>query len=86
MKDIHNIVRDNVDGAQKHQKQHYDRKAVGGGYSIGDLVWLYCLAVLKGHSAKFHQPWKGPFEVIKVLSDVTYHIKNTSAMKSQGRR
>ena len=70
----------------KHQKQHYDRKAVGGRYSISDLVWLYCPAVLKGHSAKLHQPRKGPFEVMKVPSDVTYCIKDTSAMGSQVRR
>ena len=50
----YNIVRENVNGAQKHQKQHYDRKAEGGRYSIGDLVWLYFQAVLKGYSAKFH--------------------------------
>ena len=65
-------------------EQHFGRKAVGGRYSIGDLVCLYCPAVPKEPSAKFHQPWKGPFEVIKVLSDVTYRIKDTSAMGSQG--
>ena len=85
MEDAYNIVRENFHGAHKHQKQHYDCKAVGG-YSIGDLLWLYCPAVPKGHSSKFHQPWKGPFEVINVLSGVTYHIRDTSAMGSQGSR
>ena len=67
MEDAYNVVQENVHGAQKHQKQHYDCKVVGERYCIGDLAWLYCPAILKEHSAKFHQPWKDPFEVIKVL-------------------
>ena len=39
MEDAYNNVRENVHGAQKHRKQHYDSKTVGGRYSIGDMVF-----------------------------------------------
>jgi len=44
-------------------------------YQPGNLVWLYSPAVSRGSSPKFHRPWKGPYRVVKVLSDVTYRIQ-----------
>ena len=65
------VVRVNLRTAQRYQKKYYDRKATGGRYQPGDLVWLYSPAVSRGRSPKFHRPWKGPYCVVKVLSDVT---------------
>ena len=68
-------AREHLKGAQKHQKEQYDRKATGGRYSEGDLVWLYSPAVLKGKSRKFHRPWRGPYRIMKAISDVIYRIQ-----------
>ncbi len=58
--------------SQKRQKEIYDRRVTGGRFSKGGRVWLHSPAVPRGKSPKFHKPWKGPFTVVKVLSDVTY--------------
>ena len=44
-----------------------------------DLVWLHCPAVPRGRSKKLHRPWKGPFRILKKLSNVTYRIQNARA-------
>ena len=53
---------------------------------MGDTVWLYSPAVSKGRTPKFHRPWKGPYRVVKVLSDVTYRIQLISPKNKQDRR
>ena len=80
------VVRENLHGAVQHQKQHYDRKTTGGRYQVGDPVWLYSPAVSRGQTAKFHRPWKGPYRVVKVLSDVTYRIQLMSPRNRRDRR
>ena len=68
---------------QKRQKQLYDRSATGGRFAVGDMVWLHSPAVPRGKAAKFHRFWKGPFQVKKVLSDVTYQIQSTAGSRRQ---
>ena len=70
---------ENLRRGQKCQKEQYDRKATGGRYTEGNLVWLYFPAVPKGRSRKLHWPWKGPYRVVKVISDVIYWIRLVSA-------
>ena len=61
---------------QQHQKQFYDRGARGSPYQVGDIVSLHDPVVKKGHSRKFHRPWKGPFKVVKLLGSTTYRIQD----------
>ena len=75
----YDLVRVKMDAQFKRQKQFYDKKVHGAPYKIGDLVWLYSLAVPPGHSKKLHHPWYGPFEIIKCLSDATYRIADVQA-------
>ena len=70
-------VRVHLHQALQHQKQCYDRKSSGGRYKVGDSV-LYSPAVSRGKAAKFHRPWRGPYRVVKVLSDVIYRIQLVS--------
>ena len=84
--EAYDIVRRNMQSVQKHEKQLYDRKVTGGRYSVGDQVWLYTPAIPRGRSAKFHQFWSGPYQVMKVLSDVTYRIQSVYLPGSQNRR
>ncbi len=53
---------------------------------VGELVWLHSPAVPRGKAAKFHCPWKGPYRVVKVLSDVTNRIQLVSSPQSRDRR
>ena len=68
---------------QQHQKQFYDRGARGSPYQVGDIVSLHDPVVKKGHSRKFHRPWKGPFKVVKLLGSTTYRIQDC---KNSGKR
>ena len=54
---------------QQRQKRDHDLilrqiKVKGGG-----RVWLHNYIVKKGTSKKFHQPWKGPFDVCQVVGE-----------------
>ena len=60
---------------QRRQKTLYDRKVAGHSYSVGDHVWLHCLAVTRGNSRKLHRPWQGPYKIVKVITDVLYRIQ-----------
>ena len=69
------LVREHASAQQRRQKYLCDRRAGGLPFNVGDRVWLHCPAVPRGRSYKFHQPWQGPFVVLKALSDVTYRIQ-----------
>ena len=55
----------------------------GSSCSIGDYEWLYCSAIPRGRSAKFHRPWKGPYIIVKALNDVVYRIRNVDAPRKK---
>ena len=82
----YSVVRERMHLVQKQQKQLYDRKAAGGRYAVGDLVWLHSPAVPRGKAPKFHRPWRGPFQIVKVLSDVTFRIQLVPLPDSRDRR
>ena len=60
----------------QRQKDLYDHHIHGQPYTVGDLVWLHCPAVARGHSKKLHRPWRGPFQVLRAIGNTTYHIKD----------
>ena len=64
-------VRSRTKLMQRWQKDAY--------YQVGDLVWLHCPASPRGRSRKFHRPWQGPFEVVKLINDVVYRIRCCSS-------
>ena len=69
-------VRENMGQRLDRQKELYDLCIHGTPFEMGDKVWLLCVAVPRGCPKKFHNQWKGPFQVIKRISDVTYQIQN----------
>ncbi len=70
-------VRDTMGHSLSCQKVLYDQKVHAKLFEPGDLVWLHCPAVPRGHSKKLHRPWTGPFRVVSKLSDATYRIQRT---------
>ncbi|CAH1253110.1 RTL1 [Branchiostoma lanceolatum] len=68
-------ARQNMETAHRRQKDVYDRKCHGGGFSVGDQVWLSIPAVPRGLSKKFFPKWKGPYRVVTRMSDVTYRVQ-----------
>ncbi len=64
----HDFARLKLRTAHRQQKAYYDLKVHGDPYEVGDLVWLWQETPPPGQSRKFYRPWRGPFEVIEVLS------------------
>ena len=77
------LVRRNVSQHHVYQKELYDWRVHGQLFSTGDWVWLYSPVVGKGGSRKLNCPWKGPYTVIKKISDVTYRIQNLQRRKDR---
>ena len=57
------------------QRQLYDRRVHGQPHQVGDLVWLHTTVLARGNTKKLHHPWKGPYLVLKRLTDSTYKIQ-----------
>ena len=68
------IVRQHMQGEQRHHKVMHDKAVHGAPYVPGDKVWLHCPAVRQGRCQKFHCPWKGPYIILKQISNICYRI------------
>ena len=75
MEQVHQYAREHLQIASDRHKRNYDHKADHGGYSKGDIVWLYNPKRKRGHCPKFQLPWDGPYVVTTCMSDVTYRIQ-----------
>ena len=60
------------------QRRLYDRRVHGQPYQVGDHVWLHTTVLARGNTKKLHHPWKGPYHVLKRLTDSTYRIQSLS--------
>ena len=78
-------ISDNITSAYHKYKAYYDRKEQGQPLKVNDFVFLLhlrydsqrCKEVFK----TFH--WKGPYKVLKVLSDSNYIIRKVGTHKTQ---
>ena len=68
-----NRVREHLSVGHQKQKHIYDKHIHGDPYKVGDTVWLLDTVVDKDKSRKFHHPWKGPYQIVKKISDCDYH-------------
>ena len=59
------------------QKAWYDQRAHGHEFPDGSYVWVLDTAIPPGTSKTFHQPWKGPYQVIS-SSPPVYLLESTS--------
>ena len=79
----YDAVRHHRQRAFQRQKDHYDKKFQGNSYTEGALLWLHNPVFPSGQSWKFHQPWTGPFRVVRQLSEHTYRIQGTTCQKKR---
>ena len=54
--------------AHQNNKRLYDRRAKLRKFKVGDLVYLYSLAMNPGLSRKFNKPWSGPHKITRVVT------------------
>ena len=67
MKDV---VRENLEEAQKLQKKAYDRKIQERFFKEGDKV----LVLLPTSTHKLIAQWQGPYKVLRRVGKVTYEV------------
>ncbi|CAH8642613.1 unnamed protein product [Dicrocoelium dendriticum] len=70
----HQLARDSLANAQKHQKDYYDLRVHGHPVQPGQLVYLHCPTPPVGTSAKLHKVWHGPIVVDEVYDDLTCRV------------
>ena len=83
MSEAFEIVRRNVSKHHQHQKMLYDVKVHGKPYKPGDWVWLHSPVIPRGSCRKLHRPWKGPYTIVKKVSDSTYRIQHLQKRKDR---
>jgi hypothetical protein len=59
-------------------KNYYDRNQRDIRFTVGDLVMVYWPAAKLGIAKKLLPLWRGPFKILKQLSQVTYRIAKGS--------
>ena len=74
-------VRAQLQSSQVKQKDYYDKGIKESQYNPGDLVYLYNPQLKTGEAAKFHLYWKGPYEIVRRVTEVTYEIKKSGHRK-----
>ena len=71
------LVRENLEGAQKNQKEWYDKRASVREFSPGDEVLL----LLPSSSNSLEAKWQGPYKVKRKVGQVDYEIEMNDRRK-----
>ena len=66
LKNAYDVIRVNLDAAQKKRKDVKDKHCSEMNFRIGDRVWLFNPAVRVGQAKKFSLRWRGPYTVCPV--------------------
>lgn len=80
---IHAYARKRMDVKSSRVKFWYDRGARQGSFVEGQKVWFYNPRRIKGRAPKLQCNWKGPYSIVKKLSDVVFCIQKSSRHKKK---
>ena len=69
-------VRNNLRVSQRRQKAHYDRRVKPYLFKVGDRVWMYNPSHKTGLATKLVNKWRGPYVIIKFITDVVVRLQN----------
>ena len=83
LKNAYDVIRVNLDAAQKKRKDVKDKHCSETNFRIGDRVWLFNPAVRVGQAKKFSSRWRGPYTVIDRVSPVNYRIQLIGTTSTQ---
>ena len=75
MENAYHEVRERTKAVQKRQEDYYNKRVSGEPFKKDDRVWVHQPCTGKTISRKFHQPWSGPYRVIKRISDTVYRVQ-----------
>ena len=76
---LRDIVHDNLEEAQRTQKAWYDRQARSREFKPGDKV----LVLIPTTANKLLAAWRGPYTILRRISNVNYEVEGTGARKKK---
>ena len=68
-------------GDTKQRRLNARKETMTSDFWASDGVCLHNVRWRKGRNPKLYCPWEGPYLVVSVLSDVTYHIQRSRRAK-----
>jgi len=83
LEEAHENAREHLGAAQRRQRQQYNTRSRDSSFQVGDLVWLRNFKLNPGEIPKFHKMWKGPYEILEVISEVNYRVKRVGQLKKE---
>eukprot|EP00731_Ephydatia_muelleri_P024409 Em0016g680a len=83
LKMAYDVIRENLDVAQKKRKERRDKHCAEVNFMVGDRVWLFNPAVKVGETRKLSSQWRGPYTVIDRVSPMNYKIQLIETTKTQ---
>ena len=69
------LTRVNTKKSSERYKGYSTRRRKIRRTTSGDKVWLYVPFVRKGKNLKLSRPWRGPYTIVKKISDMVYRIE-----------
>jgi len=75
LKEAYQVVKENNGISRERQKEYYNKGTKLVTFQPGDMVYLKEMVNSRQTCAKFRIRWKGPYEVIRRLSDLNYLVK-----------
>jgi hypothetical protein len=78
------VAKNSIEHAQWKQRFYYDQRHTNQvEYLTGDLVWVFRPITEKKKTTKLLHRWKGPYTVMKKMSEVTYELWNPAKPKKK---
>ncbi|CAG2243405.1 unnamed protein product [Mytilus edulis] len=83
IEDAHTFVRGHIKQAILRQKTYHDKKLSWRKFEKGDEVYIFFPQKKIGCSSKLTSFWRGPFTILRKMSDVLYEINCGRSGKPQ---
>ena len=75
LEEAYHVTRDNNRMGRERQKKQYDKGTKITVFQPGEMIYLREMTRRKRGCPKFRLRWRGPYEVVKRLSDLNYLIR-----------
>jgi len=75
------ITRSNLKKASEQSKHNYDLRVRPVKFNVGDKVWYLNPKRVRNRYPKWQALYEGPFEIMKIISPVTFLIKKLDGKK-----
>ena len=82
LQSIHEVASQRLVEASNRQKRDYDHWENRTDYNTGDLLLVRDVTKRKGLTPKLQSRWKGPYTIVKLISDFVYLVRESPRGKT----